>query len=181
MLSNSTQLNDRILWYDGDSTVKSKDLVGMLLSGVSTEGLCVDVITDEIRQFNQISEDKISVKTKVAPPNLNWNLPDEYRVMNLKEYLMDKLATEVENNSWNDTEVKVRIQRVTNELALFEKLNATVILRVLIYVINTLQDNRVPWGVGRGSSVSSYVLYLIGVHDVDSILYDLDITDFLHE
>jgi DNA polymerase III alpha subunit len=37
------------------------------------------------------------------------------------------------------------------------------------------------WGIGRGSSVSSYVLYVLGVHDVDSYAYDLDIGDFLHD
>jgi DNA polymerase III alpha subunit len=53
------------------------------------------------------------------------------------------------------------------------------ILRAITYVINTLQDKNIVWGVGRGSSVSSYVLYILGVHDVDSVKYNLDIADFL--
>ena len=34
-------------------------------------------------------------------------------------------------------------------------------------------------GVGRGSSVASYILYLIGVHRIDSIKYNLDWKEFL--
>ena len=52
-------------------------------------------------------------------------------------------------------------------------------LGFLIYLIDLMRTNNIVWGVGRGSSVSSYILYLIGVHKVNSILYKLDINDFL--
>jgi len=42
-----------------------------------------------------------------------------------------------------------------------------------------MQENKVIWGVGRGSSVASYVLYLIGVHRVNSMYYNLDVGEFL--
>jgi DNA polymerase III alpha subunit len=42
-----------------------------------------------------------------------------------------------------------------------------------------MQDNRIIWGVGRGSSVASYVLYKLGVHRIDSMYYDLDPQEFL--
>ena len=71
--------------------------------------------------------------------------------------------------------------RVNDELTLYKKLDLLPVLRTIIFVINTLRENSVVWGVGRGSSVSSYVLYLIGAHDVDSIKYDLDVNEFLRE
>jgi DNA polymerase III alpha subunit len=49
----------------------------------------------------------------------------------------------------------------------------------MVYVIDTFKKNNVIWGVGRGSSVSSYILYLLEVHDVDSVMYDLDFNEFL--
>ena len=64
-------------------------------------------------------------------------------------------------------------------MELYQKLGLIDILRTLIFVINTLIENNIVWGVGRGSSVSSYVLYLIGVHDVDSFQYGLNIEEFL--
>jgi DNA polymerase III alpha subunit len=39
--------------------------------------------------------------------------------------------------------------------------------------------NRLIWGVGRGSSVASYVLYLLGVHRIDSMYYELNPEEFL--
>ena len=55
------------------------------------------------------------------------------------------------------------------------------VLKFLVYLIDIMRSNNIVWGVGRGSSVSSYVLYLLGVHKVDSIKYGLDITDFLKD
>jgi DNA polymerase III alpha subunit len=68
---------------------------------------------------------------------------------------------------------------VEAELELFTARNLTDILRLLIHIVTILRKNNVVWGVGRGSSVASYCLYLLGVHRVDSIRYDLDIKEFL--
>jgi len=53
------------------------------------------------------------------------------------------------------------------------------VLQFLIYLVDTARNNNVVLGVGRGSSVASFALYLIGVHKIDSIKYDLDVEDFL--
>jgi DNA polymerase III alpha subunit len=53
------------------------------------------------------------------------------------------------------------------------------LLRYLKYFVDTMRANNVLWGLGRGSSVSSYVLYLLGVHKINSMFYDLDIREFL--
>ena len=42
-----------------------------------------------------------------------------------------------------------------------------------------MRENQLIWGVGRGSSTASYVLYLLGVHRIDSMYYDLDPEEFL--
>ena len=52
-------------------------------------------------------------------------------------------------------------------------------VKYLKYLVDTMRDNQVIWGVGRGSSVASYVLYLIGIHKIDSMYYDLPINEFL--
>jgi len=53
------------------------------------------------------------------------------------------------------------------------------LLKWMKYFVDTCRTNRVVWGVGRGSSVASYVLYLIGVHRIDSMKYNLDWQEFL--
>ena len=53
------------------------------------------------------------------------------------------------------------------------------LLRYMIYLVDFMRKENIVWGVGRGSSVASYVLYLIGIHKVDSIQYGLDYKEFL--
>ncbi len=93
--------------------------------------------------------------------------------------LIHKVREEENIESLEDVQIYERWHRVQAELIMYKELQLLPVLRAIIYVINTLQDKNIVWGVGRGSSVSSYVLYLIGVHDVDSVKYDLDFTDFL--
>jgi DNA polymerase III alpha subunit len=69
--------------------------------------------------------------------------------------------------------------RVSLELELFIQHNMMDLLFYLKYLVDTLRQNKIVWGVGRGSSVASYILFLIGVHKIDSIKYDLDIKEFL--
>ena len=53
------------------------------------------------------------------------------------------------------------------------------LLKYMVYLVDFMRENDIVWGVGRGSSVSSYVLYLIGVHKVDSVQFDLDYHEFM--
>ena len=97
----------------------------------------------------------------------NWNMPDSYKNLDIAKYLLDLCKTDVE------------LQRVGKELLLYQQRDMFKLLCFLVYLVDTMRDNDIVWGVGRGSSVASYVLYLIGVHKIDSIYYDLDIDEFL--
>lgn len=97
----------------------------------------------------------------------NWTIPEEYKTLDVDAFVIDKCTTKEET------------ERVVNELAEFKNRKMINLLRFLIYFVDTMKSNNQIWGVGRGSSVASYVLYLIGVHKVDSLKYDLDITEFL--
>ena len=97
----------------------------------------------------------------------NWRMPQEYKVLDIAKYLLDLCRTDAE------------LQRVGQELLLYQERDLFDLLRYLKYLVDTLRKNNVVWGVGRGSSVASYVLFLIGVHRIDSLYYDLNIDEFL--
>jgi|TARA_R110000782_G_scaffold130640_1_gene222335 DNA polymerase III alpha subunit len=97
----------------------------------------------------------------------NWHMPETYYQINVKEYLLDKCQTQGERD------------RVDMEYLLFEKKQFVKVLQFLIYFVDTLRENNVVWGVGRGSSVASFCLFLIGVHKINPLQYNLDITEFL--
>ena len=61
----------------------------------------------------------------------------------------------------------------------FEKRDMLNLLRYMIYLVDYMRDNKIVWGVGRGSSVASFVLYLVGVHRINPIQFDLDWREFL--
>lgn len=180
--ANSVKLKDRTLWFDGDSSVSEDEIVHLLSAGLPIGGLFVENITDTIKQYNQLvpSEDRIEVKTKSKELSLEWNLPEKYKTLNVRDYVDMCLYRELEQKMPGQLTIPYDMRmRVSEEMELYYKLNLFDVLRTLIYIINTLCANNIIWSVGRGSSVSSYVLYLIGVHDVDSLKYGLDIEDFL--
>ncbi len=172
---SNTQLKDRTLYYDGDSVVSPDRIIELIDKGLND--LFVTELTDEITQFNRLSSKKILTKDEVRPLSFEWNIPEPYKSLDVAEYVTDRLKDQ--HDELHDAQYYTRVLRVKDEFELYEELDLIPVLRMIIYVINTLHKNNIVWGVGRGSSVSSYVLYLIGVHDVDSVKYDLDITDFL--
>lgn len=178
---DNTKLNDRTLWYDGDSTIESSSLENWFKTNPNSSHIFVSEITKEIERFNRYvkKEEQITVKETNKPFDYSWNIPDEYKNLNVGNYIAQKFLQYLPTIS--PDEVKPRTERIVEELNLYEKLGLIEVLRATIYIINTLEKNSCVWGVGRGSSVSSYILYLIGIHDVDSFEYNLDINDFLHE
>ena len=94
-------------------------------------------------------------------------MPEEYINFNIAQYVLDLCVTEAE------------LQRVGEELIMFQERDMFPLLRYCKYLVDTMRKHNVVWGVGRGSSISSYVLYLIGIHKINSIYYDLDINEFI--
>ena len=118
-------------------------------------------------RYDEHAQKNLSVDDFDHRCQTHWYMPLEYKQLDIAEYILGLCKTEAE------------LQRVGEELLLFQERNLFDLLRYLKYLVDTLQDNRVIWGVGRGSSVASYVLYLLGVHRIDSMFYDLDPREFL--
>lgn len=172
----NTALNNRILWYDGITAVPADSI---LTTPLPTE--YVDRENDTVREYNKYapSHKKIQVKNDCSDLPLDWNIPDPYKRLDVEEYVLEIFDTK-HRSKYSLDEACCRARRIMRELNDYNKFGLYDVLRAVIYVINTLSSKEVVWGIGRGSSVSSYILYLVEAHDVDSFSYDLDITDFLH-
>jgi DNA polymerase III alpha subunit len=134
---------------------KSQDI--KKLSEISDIGL--RHIDDEIYSISIEDFDDICKK--------NWFIPEDYKKLDIAKWIIDQCQ--------NDEE----ISRAGEELAEFQERNMIPLLQWLKYLVDTCRANNIVWGVGRGSSVSSFVLFLIGVHKIDPIKYNLDWQDFL--
>jgi len=97
----------------------------------------------------------------------HWNMPGEYAEFDISEWCLAQCDTQDQ------------LQRVGQELLMFQDRGLIDMLKFLRYMVAIMRENSIVWGVGRGSSVASYVLYLIGVHKIDSLYFDLDVEDFL--
>ncbi len=158
-----------------------EDALAALLSGKEIDNWLIDDVT-EVDKFKAAasyfdSMDAIEYPERLAitPEEFHaknreaWLMPDKYFDIDLYQFLYSRCNPK-------DHE---QIARVTNEMKLYSKYNLETLLKFMIYLVDVFRENNITWGIGRGSSVSSYVLYLIGIHKVDSIRYDLDIKDFL--
>jgi DNA polymerase III alpha subunit len=176
--SPNTHLKDRVLWFDGDSAYTPEQI----LQAIKTRDIqYVSKITPLIEQYNKVAppSKQLRVKTDIRPLSFEWTIPNKYKQIDVVSYLSTAHALLFEGIT--SAEMELRELRLAQELTLYRKYGLYDVLRAVIWIINTLTAEDTVWGVGRGSSVSSYVLYVIGVHDVDSFSYGLDIDDFLHE
>jgi DNA polymerase III alpha subunit len=122
---------------------------------------------DSVSSWIDYQESTLTVAEFDQQQQSNWHMPDEYKNLDIAEHVLGLCATQEQ------------LQRCGAELLLYQERNLFDLLRYLKYLVDLMTKHQVIWGVGRGSSVASYVLYLLGVHRIDSIHYDLDITEFL--
>jgi DNA polymerase III alpha subunit len=165
----------------GQVEITAEEAFQSLYSGKINNLKNVYVEGEDRTRFNQardLNGDRFPELETLVLPNItleefdklnqqNWFMPKEYYDFEIVGYLLDKTTNEEE------------YQRVVTELEIFAQHNMIDLLRYIKYLVDTMRKNNIVWGVGRGSSVASYVLYLIGVHKVNSIKYELDIKEFL--
>jgi DNA polymerase III alpha subunit len=167
--------------YDkfGNVIYDEKDLIDLIYRDQLD---CISQInlsdTPEIQKFKKTTEININIFDQSIFENIdqstfdhlhqdNWFLPEEYESFDIEHYCLNLCS--------NDCET----QRVKDEYSEFQRRKMVPLLRWLKYLVDTCRRNNIVWGVGRGSSVSSFVLFLIGVHKIDPIKYGLDWKDFL--
>ena len=159
----------------------NRDLVDMIYSGhVDKCHIVLCDPSDDIDKFNAAMREQYLPELKQYIPidvdqkdfdtalQSEWFMPDEYKKMDLYNYVLNKCPDN-----------PAKMARTCEELAEYDRRNMFDLLKYMVYLIDFMRKNNIVWGVGRGSSVASYVLYLIGVHRIDSIQNDLDWTEFL--
>lgn len=150
----------------GEIVYNIEDVVDLIMKQQSTSGITVDG-TVQLEDTSPETDISLSVDEYDMMNQRNWLMPEEYQHMDIAQHVIDLCKTTPE------------IQRAGEELLMFQERNLFNLLKYLKYLVDTMRANNIVWGVGRGSSVASYVLYLLGVHRIDSMYYDLDPREFL--
>lgn len=183
-----------ILWYllilsvqmkqnnFGELVFSESDVCNLLMQGRELDSLKNVVVDDSVNleQLAKFIERPESLLTWSFPYNattsvpefhlsqqMSWHMPNEYQQLDIAAHVLGLCDNESE------------LQRCGQELLLYQERNLFDLLRYLKYLVDVMQQNNVIWGVGRGSSVASHVLYKLGVHRIDSLHYNLDVNEFL--
>jgi DNA polymerase III alpha subunit len=166
----------------GELIFSEFDICNFIMQGRDIDSI-KNVVVDEtvnIEELARFIERPESLLTWTFPYNqdssvpefhltqqMSWHMPKEYKQLDIAEYVLGLCSTEAE------------LQRCGTELLLYQERGLFDLLRYLKYLVDVMTTNHVVWGVGRGSSVASYVLYKLGIHRIDSMYYNLDVTEFL--
>jgi DNA polymerase III alpha subunit len=163
----------------GELIFSESDIVDLLMQGhdpASLSGMIVDHtvkleswpdIIDPVPDFYQQHFHNCTVPEFHAQQQSNWHMPEEYKNLDIAAYVLELCQTQEQ------------LQRCGQELLQYQERGLFDLLRYLKYLVDIMTENHIIWGVGRGSSVASYVLYKLGVHRIDSMYYNLDTAEFL--
>lgn len=164
IILNSNDIFDGL--YSGQISsfdcIKTEDV--NLINTVNTH---IDSNADDIKKFLYYIEPNLEIQEFDKINQAQWFIPEDYKDFDIVTWLFKQCKTNEE------------ITRVTEELELYVQYEMIDILICLKYLVDFMRENKIVWGIGRGSSVSSYCLYLIGVHKINSLKYSLDIKEFL--
>ena len=162
----------------GNPIFNTQDIFKFLYQGKLTnlKDLTVDY-TEDIEKLEHVAGftfskfndqlDSINIEDFDLALQSDWFMPEEYKEFDVEEWCLSRCAT---------TQQK---ERVYDEIAAYRNRKMIPLLQWTKHFVDTCNNNGIVWGVGRGSSVASFVLYLLGVHQIDSVKYNLDWQEFL--
>lgn len=158
--------------YECESFSQVKSL---MLDGVKPNKIVYS--GDESSKFNSMvsSENAFADDVKLKL-DYAWKIPDKYH--NLDIYAIVADALDVYLAKISEESHDMYYDRLAFELQYFEDVDAIEFIQSIIYVIDTFTKNNIFWGVGRGSSCASLCFFLIGLHKVDPIKYNIPTDDF---
>ena len=144
----------------------TRNITNMLVDKqISFDDIFIDI--NNIPTLQQYNDPNTDIQDFDNKNQNNWMMPDEYKELDIALFILNQCKTDAE------------LQRAGQELILFQEREMFPLLQYLKYLVDTMRKNNIVWGVGRGSSVASFVLFLLGVHHINSLYYDLSIDEFL--
>lgn len=186
MQNLSTDLAERTLRFDGVSILSPELVARALVRGIPPSMIRVRESSFEIESFNaQVTEEE-RIRTEYPEPvnlNMAWRLPDEYRELNLENYIVSKFLNRSDEflKKYGVEQYDEAVVRIAAEYEQIEKRGMVEFMRTIIYVLDTFRKNEIIWGVGRGSSCACYILFVLGLHSVDCVQHQIPLEEFFHD
>lgn len=145
----------------------SMDVCQLPLDDASKHNQAVKSNYSELCLMSVLEELKISTEEYHKINQANWFMPVEYADMDIAQHVLSLCNGQAE------------LQRCGMELLEYQSRGLLPLLCYIKYLVDTMRAAGITWGVGRGSSVASFVLYKLGIHRINSLEYDLDFHEFM--
>jgi len=180
MSTKLIELTDRIVTDEGEVVAKHDLLVKQALSGEVFTSLRA-IAHPDIKQYNISSgfENPIEIwedsgqdtMTGPSEDTFSWTIPKKFLNLDVGELCI----TALEDKRLTDD---IYIERLSWELKKMDEKNMHQFVRCLLYVTHQFKEKGVLWGVGRGSSCASLIMYLLGINKVDPVKYGIPAEEF---
>lgn len=171
----------RILWADGKSSYDPNYIEDALYVRYKTNTLASEIFvtetSDQVKAYNRLMWDGTQLRTR-QPEEVVVAEPTWPEMDDVVPHVKQRLEEFIVGRNLTNAQAEPYIERVMQELEFYEKRGLIPVLQACFRVINTLEEHQITWGAGRGSSVASFVLFLLGIHDIDSVKYDIPLTEF---
>ena len=175
------QLDDRIITDEGKVVADFELLLRKALSGEVFTGIPA-LHHSDIDLYNQRTGNTVHPEIPIweegdefsSPPDdtFDWNIPQEYKELDINVAIIQGLV----DKSLDDN--GKYLGRLDQELGLMRSRQMEDFFKCLIYIRDTLRKNDLFWGVGRGSSCASLILFLLDINKVDPVKFDIDPQEF---
>lgn len=164
----------------GRTIVGLADIESILYGGGDIQGVLVDP-SEAVERFNALCRSQDRPEFVLHTPGPLAHTPEEEHARRRSEWIVCEHLREVDVRAFllSLCDNAEQEQRINEEMDLFEDRGLVPLLQTMMCLVDHFRQNKVVWGVGRGSSVASYALYRIGVHKIDPLKYGLDIGEFL--
>lgn len=163
------ETSQRLLFNNGISVVTEEQAVRELLKNGSLPSYMKLRSSSATKQYELRYDEKITYDGGDVEVEPSYDYTEEER---------ERLIARLFENKRDDTPDKAHENRLGVELEFFIDSGSMDLLCSVTNLIEEFRENGVVWGTGRGSSCASYVLYLLEVHDVNPIAYDIDFREF---
>lgn len=179
-----TELNDRTLRFDGVSLLHPEQVEQFLLRGLKPSQIRVTELSPDILHFNANVPASERISDQLHEPvsfSFAWKMPAEYLSLDIDQHVLAVFEERLPSLEYSDLQIEMAITRVARELDEFKKRGLTNLLRVIIYILDRFKETGQVYGVGRGSSCASFILFLLGLHVVDPVKYEVPLEEFMHD
>lgn len=178
----SVELQDRVLRFDGVSVIHPDQLASALLAGVQPHQLRLTELSEDAKLFNDNAPEQLSEDVR-EPVKLDfaWQLPEPHLSMDLEATVVARAVDRLIELDYPEELHLKACERIQDELEEIKRRGMVEFVKTIIYILDVFREKGVVWGVGRGSSCASYVLFILGLHSVDPVLYNVPLEEFFHD